>query len=191
MVLILGVTGMPGSGKGEFTKIAKELKLPVISMGDIVRNEAIKRGLPLTGEVLGGIALNMRAEGQDAIAKRVSDEIDKLIAKHPDTKIIVVDGVRSIEEVKYFKEKYNQIILVAVFSSPKTRFNRLINRKRSDDSDKWEAFEKRDYREILLGIGGVIALADYIIINESTMDEFCSKSKEFLQKLLNGYKNEY
>ncbi|MEM2900299.1 MAG: AAA family ATPase, partial [Thermoplasmata archaeon] len=38
---ILIVTGMPGSGKGEFVNIAKKYNIPVVSMGDTVREYTV------------------------------------------------------------------------------------------------------------------------------------------------------
>jgi len=34
---IIAVCGMPGCGKGEFAEIAKNMGVPVFSMGDVVR----------------------------------------------------------------------------------------------------------------------------------------------------------
>ena len=42
---VVGLTGMPGSGKSLVVKIAQELGYEVIVMGDVVRKEAKKRGI--------------------------------------------------------------------------------------------------------------------------------------------------
>ncbi|NLO77930.1 MAG: AAA family ATPase [Methanomicrobiales archaeon] len=34
---VIGVVGLPGSGKGEFSRIAGEFEIPVIVMGDSIR----------------------------------------------------------------------------------------------------------------------------------------------------------
>ncbi len=183
-VKLIGLTGMPGSGKNAAHKVAAELRIPVISMGDIVRKEAERLGLPLTCEVLGGVALSMRAEGQDAIAKRVQKQIAKLLKLNPPPSAILIDGIRSIEEWKYFRRVHKKITLVSIVASPKTRFARLVKRKRSDDCDNWTFFENRDLREILLGIGGVIALADYTIVNESTLEDLHKNLLNVFKKIL-------
>ncbi|MHA1410082.1 MAG: AAA family ATPase [Candidatus Odinarchaeia archaeon] len=187
MLLLIGLTGMPGAGKGAVHEALKQFNIPIIEMGDIVRNEAKKLGLPLTSEVLGGIALSLRAEGQDAVAKRCGKIIKELLRKNPKTRVIIVDGIRSVEELKYFKENFDPMVFVAVHASPKTRFERLVKRERSDDFKTWEEFQTRDQREILLGIGGAIALADYVILNTGSLSELHKNSKELFKRILMEY----
>ena len=69
----MGVVGFPASGKGEFSKIAQAMGIPVIVMGDVIREEVKKAGLPLTDENLGRTANLLRATGgMDAVAGFVS-----------------------------------------------------------------------------------------------------------------------
>ena len=39
---IIGVTGLPGSGKSVVSRTAKRLNIPIIRMGDVIREEAKK-----------------------------------------------------------------------------------------------------------------------------------------------------
>jgi len=71
--------------------------------------------------------------------------------------------------------------LIAVHSSPETRFQRLSKRKRSDDPQGWDVFCQRDLRELSVGQGDVIAVADYMIVNEGTYEEFKAKVNEVLE----------
>ena len=45
------VVGMPGSGKGVFSDVARGSGIPVYVMGDIVREETIRRGLNLLHQI--------------------------------------------------------------------------------------------------------------------------------------------
>ncbi|MDH5783256.1 MAG: dephospho-CoA kinase, partial [Candidatus Bathyarchaeota archaeon] len=56
--------------------------------------------------------------------------------------------------------------------------------KRSDDPKGWEAFLKRDLRELSVGLGNAIAIADYLIVNEGTKEEFKMKIHETLKAAL-------
>ncbi len=60
-----------------------------------------------------------------------------------------------------FQENFPGFKILSVYSSPETRFKRLLNRKRIDDSLDKPKFESRDKRELKFGIGEVIAQADF------------------------------
>ncbi|HDI12068.1 MAG TPA: flagellar hook-basal body complex protein FliE [Candidatus Bathyarchaeota archaeon] len=177
---VVGIAGMPGAGKTLAAKIAKEMNFEVVVMGDIVREEAKKRGLAPNPENLGKLMLQMREkEGPAVIAKKCIPKIEE--AK---TDIVIVDGVRSLHEVKEFRRFFPNFIILAVHASPKTRFERLFKRKRSDDPEKWATFLERDMRELKVGLGHVIALADQLIVNEGSKAEFEEKVRDFLRKVI-------
>jgi hypothetical protein len=59
-----------------------------------------------------------------------------------------------------------------VLASPKRRFEFLTSRGRTDAPPNLESFRARDARELSIGIGDAIALADEAIVNEHiTPDE--------------------
>lgn len=177
--LILGLAGMPGAGKSIVVDIAKEKGYGVVVMGDEVREEARKRGLEPTPENIGDLMLEMRrVDGEAAIAKRC---IPKIISK-AEFKIII-DGIRSLTEVEEFRKNFRTFVLVAVHSSPETRFKRLYHRQRSDDPKDWEIFHERDMRELSVGLGNAIAMAEYMIVNEKSLDVVKKKIKRVLERI--------
>jgi len=105
--------------------------------------------------------------------------IPKIVSANTD--VVLVDGIRSLNEIQEFKKSFPQFVLIAVHSSPETRFGRLFRRKRSDDPSEWEVFLERDLRELSVGQGNVIAMADYMIVNEGTLDEYRAKIQEVLE----------
>ncbi len=179
--LAILVTGMPGSGKSIVSEAARMIGVPVYIMGNFVREEAVKRGLDLSSDVLGKLAIELRGEkGKHIVAKLVMDKL-----KERNDEVVLIEGVRNIEELKYFLTEIGKIILVAVHASPKTRFERLYKRGRSDDPKNWEEFKERDYRELNMGIGSVIALADIMLVNENiTKEEFLKISLKTLKRVL-------
>ena len=73
---ILAFTGMPFSGKSEAVKIAREMNIPVVRMGDMIWDEVKKQGLVLTDQNVGNIATQMRKEhGKDIWAIRTIEKI--------------------------------------------------------------------------------------------------------------------
>ncbi|HID08676.1 TPA: flagellar hook-basal body complex protein FliE [Candidatus Micrarchaeota archaeon] len=178
--MIICVAGMPGSGKGVFKKAAEALGIPRISMGDIVRRETARRGLTPDYHNTARIMLELRREaGPEVFAKLTWEEVSS--AKEP---AILIDGVRSLDEVDYFKQ-FGDTVVVAVHSSPRTRFERLRKRGRPDDVKTYEEFEERDARELSVGLGSVIALADYMLVNEGISEEKAVKrAREILEVVL-------
>jgi dephospho-CoA kinase len=177
---IIGIVGMPGSGKRIVSDVAVDLGLNVVVMGDVIRDEVVQLGLEPTSENIGKIMLEMRSKyGSSIVAKRC---VPKILGST--SRFVLVDGIRSYDEVEEFKRKFKNIILIAIYSSPKTRFKRIFERNRSDDPDNWKIFYERDAREIEVGIGKAIALADFMIINEQSMIKFKSDVKKLLKRCM-------
>lgn len=44
-MLVIVITGLPGSGKTIASDVARELGLPVVTMGDVIRDEAVRSGI--------------------------------------------------------------------------------------------------------------------------------------------------
>ena len=177
--MVIGVGGMPGAGKAEVRATAENMGCSVVVMGDEIREETRRRGLEPTPENIGKSMLRLREEeGLAAVAKRCIPKIEN--AK---SNIVLVDGVRSLSEVDEFKKRFRDFTLIGVHSSPETRFRRLFKRKRSDDPQGWDVFYQRDLRELSVGQGEVIAVADYMIVNEGTYEEFKVKVHEVLKKV--------
>ncbi len=178
--IVIGVTGMPGSGKGVVREIVREYGFPVVVMGDEVRAEAARRNLEPTPENLGKLMLQIRAEeGPGVLARRCIPKIRAL-----DAEVVVVDGLRSPHEVKEFRKVFPKFKVIAIHASPKTRFQRLLRRGRSDDPKDWETFYMRDQRELSVGIGEVIATADYMIVNEGSIEELEAQLKQIIKKVI-------
>ena len=108
--------------------------------------------------------LQLRAEGGNTVVAQKC--IPKIEAQ--ESSKVLVDGLRSLYEVDAFKAHFAKFSLVAVHASPETRFNRLSNRRRSDDSNGWEVFRERDMRELSVGLGNVIAMAEQMIVNDNS-----------------------
>jgi dephospho-CoA kinase len=176
---IVGLAGMPGAGKSVVVNVARASGYGVVVMGDEVREEARRRGLKGTRENLGRIMLELRRdEGDAVIAKRCVPKIEKTAERK-----VIVDGVRSLSEVEQFSKRFPSFNLMAVHSSPETRFKRLYHRRRSDDPESWETFRERDLIELCVGLGNVIAMAEHIIVNEEEMEVLKGKVREVLSRV--------
>jgi dephospho-CoA kinase len=168
---------MPGAGKSTIATGLKSNNYEVFNMGDAVREEAKKRNIEPTGQNLGKLMLELREKnGPGAVAELI---IDKL--KNSKSKVIVIDGVRSNEEINVLR-KIGTVKLLSIHASTDTRYSFLNVRGRSDDPKNRENFNERDSREIGVGISTPIALADESISNNNlTIHELIEKAHKIIQ----------
>jgi len=180
---ILAITGMPLSGKGVLSDKLIEKGYKRVVMSDVVRAEMSKQQIPVTNENLRNFATDIRTNyGQGYVAKLCIPQLDKLKLEP----VVIIDGVRSPEEVTVFKEAYgSDFILIAVQASLEIRFARLGRPDRaSEDPVGLEQFKWRDEKELSWGLGDVLITADYTIQNEGAVVVFEQKIDEFLEKIL-------
>jgi dephospho-CoA kinase len=178
---IIAFTGMPASGKSEAVVIAKDKGIPVIRMGDLVWEETQRQGKPLDDKNVGTVASNMRKKhGMDIWARRTVEKISSL----KQAPLLVIDGVRNMEEIDYFKKKLGRDFLVVSIDAPlELRRKRAISRGRTDDSKDLKDLEERDKREIRWGLQKVIADADIVIPNNGSLKDFKKQVETVFKKL--------
>jgi len=169
---------MPASVKEEVLKVAKSRGFTVVRMGDVVREEAMKAGIELKDPDVGNFAHEERKRhGFDIWAKRTLPRITSDLS--------LVDGVRGPTEIEIYRAAFPETLhVVAVHSSPATRFNRMIRRKRKDDPANEKEFRDRDERELKWGQGEVIALADFMIVNEKDLSSFKAQVLATIDRIL-------
>jgi len=175
--LIVCLTGMPGAGKSTIANGLKEKGFEIINMGDAVRAEAEKRNLEPTGQNLGKLMLELREKnGPGAVAELIKPSIE-----NSNSNVIVIDGIRSNDEIQVLKKSAN-VKLLSILASTDTRFTFLHERGRSDDPKSKEIFEERDNRELGVGVGKSIESADESILNnELTKDELIETAYQVIQ----------
>ena len=173
MKLII-TTGMPGAGKEEFLMAASDSGIPFLRMGDIVREFHAKRSEEDKDLSVGQLAnLDRQRYGFDIWAKRAMEKM------YGD--IFMIDGCRSMDEVRAYRNITDDVNIVGIFASPATRYERLVRRGRDDAPKNLKEFKERDDRELGWGLGETMALADRMIINESSLEEFKANVKRLME----------
>jgi dephospho-CoA kinase len=176
---VIGVVGMPASGKGEFSRIAQEMGIPVIVMGDMVRKVVQETGLEPTDTNFGATANRLRDErGRDAIAQLCVPEI-----LHLSGPLVLVDGIRGDAEVALFRRNFPDFTLISIESSFKSRLQRIAVRARSDDFTTAAELRIRDERELGWGLGNALLDADIHLENEGTLADFSDTVQRLLAQL--------
>ena len=179
IMLVIGIVGYPGSGKGEFSAIAREMEIPIVVMGDVIRGELDNAGLKQTDRNMGEMSKCLRQGlGMDALA-----QLSIPLIEEQKSKVVLVDGIRGDAEVDTFAKRFPGFRLIAVEASFETRLGRLMERGRSDDIMDADGLLARDNRENGWGLDNAMRMADYVVTNEGTMEEFGEKARDLIKKL--------
>ncbi len=179
---VIGVVGLPGSGKGEFSRIAGALNIPVVVMGDSIREYVRTSGQTLSDLSMGEASAHLRAEmGRDAIAQLTIPRVESCAAE-----VVIIDGIRSEAEVVLFRRHFPDFYLVGVECSDTVRLGRIFSRGREDDVTSAVELIARDERERGWGLDAALGLADVTVTNDGSIEEYETAVRALLRKCLEG-----
>jgi len=177
---VVSIVGMTGAGKSEVSRVFEEDGFIRIRFGDVTDEEIRKRGLEPGEESERLVRETLRQEyGMSAYARLNLARIDE-VSKHSD---VVIDGLYSWEEYTFLKNYYGEnFYVVAVWASPGARYSRLVGRLNRRLTVEEAA--SRDRAEIEnVNKGGPIAMADFTIINESSLEDLRKGTKGITTRL--------
>ncbi len=179
---IVSIVGMAGSGKTEVAKVFEESGFTRIRFGDRTDEEVRKRGLELNEKNECYIRELLRREhGMAAYAKLSLSAIDSALEDSD----VVIDGLYSWEEYLFLKNYYGEdFYVLAVWASPKSRYTRLSTRRERHLT--LEEAASRDKTEIEnINKGGPIAMADFTIVNESSLAIVKKETERIISRIRN------
>ncbi len=175
--LVIGIVGMPGSGKSEVGKILKRKGFVVMEFGDIIRDIMKRNNIPINNRSIREFSIKFkRKHGDDILAKEITKKIISMNRK----KFALV-GIRSKVEIDYLRKHLKNFILVAVMAPKEIRFKRIVKRGREDDFKSKRDFEYREKMEEKLGVTKAIKLADIYLFNTSTRADLERSVKVLLE----------
>jgi dephospho-CoA kinase len=168
---IFGAVGRIGSGKDAVVDyLSDRYNLASVSVGDMVREMAKEKGLPLRRENLEQVASEaIRNRGKEFFMKRV---IERIREKHWNR--AGVTGIRTPDNVRYLKEEIgeNFILFHVYIEDPHTRYKRLTRRGREGDPQSYEDFLEQDQKEEeTFHITQAASMANYSLDNSGTLED--------------------
>ena len=181
--MIIAAVGKNASGKDYFLEfISKEFGVPLLSVGDIVRELAEAEGLEKTRENLHATSHKyMEKYGQDFFPKRLIAKIKGLGYRD-----VLISGIRPPSDVENFKEAFgDDFFLVAiVVESDKKRWERTVARGSERDHVTFEEFLRLDEQEeILFNTSRTMSMADYTFYRGDFSDEeYHERIKKFYRE---------
>jgi dephospho-CoA kinase len=175
---VIGTVGLPGSGKGEAATVAREADIPVVTMGDVIREACRERGLD-PAEHHGEVARELREEGGPAAVAEAS--LPHIEAARDDHDTVLVDGLRSPAEIETFEAAFgDDFVLVSIDAPFEVRAERLADRGRDATDADVEALKEREEREREFGMGEVIERADVHVENADSLESFRTRIRSLL-----------
>jgi dephospho-CoA kinase len=179
-VRVVAIVGMAGAGKSEVARVFEGHDFKKVRFGDITDKELKNRGLEPNEENERYIRQQLRKKhGMATYAKLNLPRIDSALKSSN----VVIDGLYSWEEYTLLKDYYSgQFTTVAVWASPTTRYTRLAHR--AERPLTLEKAASRDKSEIEnINKGGPIAMADFTIVNEASLEELKKETERVLSAL--------
>ena len=167
--IILGLVGQISSGKGYVSKYLREkynasfyhFSTPLRKTLQILELEENRKNLASLSQTL------RKTFGQDLLASIITSNI-----KNDKNKIIVVDCVRRMDDIKYLKD-LPEFKLLYIKTDIKTRYKRLIERGENKD-DKIKTYSQflRDQKlETEIEINKIGKKAKLVIDNSGSIEE--------------------
>jgi len=181
--IVIGITGMPASGKTVVAEYLNKKGGHRIHLGDFVWAFLKKRQIARTRETGMMAGLYFWAEyGDIPVADWAIKQI-KGAKKKP--KFFILDALRTMEERYLFMKEFGKNFkLIAVVAGPDVRFTREKARARFGEKIYGVDFRIRDREELTIGLGDVISCADYYIDANGPKKELLQQADEILKQII-------
>jgi dephospho-CoA kinase len=174
---IIGLAGTNGSGKDMLGQVlADDYGYIFISVSDILRAEAAKRGLPSNRETLRTISAEWRRK--NGLGVLIDMAIEKLKSSSDIYNGLVVSAMRNRGEAEHLKAVGGTLIWID--ADPRVRYERVTSRARDAESkmtfEEFMIAERQEMEqsgdEATLGGAKVKELADIYLENSGSIDDF-------------------
>ena len=152
---------------------------PVVSMGDVMREEARRQGRPENIDSMREFVVKMREErGEAVVAELVLQKLRALKGQ-----AVVIDGLRSEEELDAFRRSAIDVSLILVEADLGDRFERLSRRGRPDDPKKVDDLRRRDDTELTVGLKKLMSKEGLRIVNDGDLKSLRKKAAHLAEEL--------
>ncbi len=184
---IFGISGTNGSGKDSLgIMLAEKYGYLFVSVTEILRSEAIRRGLPVEREVLRTISAEWRRES--GLGVLIDKSVELFNAEPGKYAGLAIASLRNDGEGKRVHELGG--LVVWIDADPKVRYNRIHSRQRSNEDQKtFDQFLAEEQAEMYrsgdaatLNTASLKDQSDIVIVNDSdSVDEFVYHAKDVLK----------
>ena len=179
--MILGISGLNASGKGEAVRFLEERSFYSLSLSDVIREQLREDGLEETRERMIEAGSRLRAEGGPSVLA------DRTLAVMLPDRNYAIDSIRHPAEVEALRAGGRSFQLIWLEADPALRFERLRERARPGDPDSLERFRELEGRELKSAdparqqLLAVRNLADSVIQNDGSLEQLHAQLLEVLR----------
>lgn len=168
---VIGVIGLNGSGKDEVVKyLHSRYGVPLLSVGDIVRDIAAREGVRPTRTNLNQITKRyFDRYGEGYFLKLVVEKI-----RREGWESAGISGIRSPQDIRIIRDAFgSDFILVHVYvTDPRVRYDRIRSRGSQRDRISYEEFLHQDQvSDEMFHIREAIRQADFSIPNDGSLED--------------------
>lgn len=184
-MIIIGITGTIGAGKGTIVEYLVEKGFQHYSARDFIVEEIRRREMEIDRNSMTAIANELRKDHGPAFI--IESLYNRALAKGENA---VIESVRTVGEIEMLRDKEG-FYLFAIDADIEKRYERIRLRGSSTDNVSFEEFRRDEEREMnnkdlfSQNLKACISKADYVFDNNSDIRSLHSEVERVLDEIVN------
>jgi dephospho-CoA kinase len=182
-MIIIGITGTLGAGKGTVVEYLKQKGFAHFSVRDFLSAELNSQGLPITRDNLIKVGNQLRSDHSSGY---IAEELYK--KAQTSGRDCIIESIRTEGEITALRQK-ESFYLVSIDAFPEERYKRIVNRKSETDTVSFEEFLKHEDLEMNSSdpnnqnLSFCMGAADYRLRNDGNLTDLQKAIDDMLRKM--------
>ena len=184
-MLIIGITGTLGAGKGTVVEFLEKQKgFYHYSVREYLLEEIRERGMAENRDSMFNVANELRAQHGPAF---ITDQLYLKAAESGQN--CIIESIRTPGEIFSLKEK-GSFFLFAVDADPKLRYKRIVERSSETDKISFNTFIENETREMNTSdpnkqnLKACIRAADFVLYNNGSKEDLFREVEKALKQII-------
>lgn len=182
-MIIIGITGTLGAGKGTIVELLKNRGFSHFSVRKFIAQEVESRGLQISRDTLVEIGNDLRAKNSPSY---IAEQLYRQASASG--KNCVIESLRALGEIEALRQK-GKFYLFAIDAEPRLRWQRNVSRASETDKISFEKFIQDEQKEMRnddpnkQNLSACIKEADYRFLNNGTVEELQAEVGNVLKQI--------